>query len=66
MNQNDCQELLCFCSFVFDSEGEVGVQQQVLYNFADSRTVTHCIVATQAIGVQGEEILPGPTVADER
>ena len=36
VNQNDCQELLCFCSFVFDSEGEVGVQQQVLYNFADS------------------------------
>ena len=31
-----------------------------------THSFTHCNGVTQAIGIQGEEILPGPTVAAER
>ena len=38
----------------------------VLHHFADSLLHTHCNGATQAVGVQGVENLPGSTVAVER
>ena len=64
VNVNSC---FCFCSLdVADSDGAVAVQPQVLYHFADSPLCTYCNGATQAIGVQGEETLPGSTVAAER
>ena len=67
VNQIQYQQLFCFCSLdVADSDGAVGVQPQVSYHFADSLLRTHCNGATQAIGVQGVEILPGSTVAAER
>ena len=37
VNQIQYQQLFCFCSLdVADSDGAVGVQPQVLHNFADS------------------------------
>ena len=55
----------CCSSNAADSEGAVGVHPQVLHRFAESLR-THFNGATQAIGVQGVENLPGPTVAAER
>ena len=62
----NAKSCFCFCSSdVADSEGAVGDQPKVLYSFADSLS-THFNGATQAVGVQGVDLLPGPTLAAER
>ena len=66
VNQIQYQQLFCFAAWMLLTQMVQWESNPRSYIILLTHSFTHCNGVTQAIGIQGEEILPGPTVAAER